>query len=535
MQRMMAGWGHWQKRISLQWQPVAIALLSGMAMAGAIAPLNLWFLGWVALAPLWWVLRQPRRQVSQFSKVLAGTAWTVGYNGVAIAWILDLHPLTWLGIPWLGSVAITLFAWGFIVFWSILRLLAWALLTGWLFGWSGAPEETAPALLRRVLGATALWCAVEVAWSHMPLDWTPLAFTQSPGNLWVLHLGQLSGAQTVSAVLVAVNLLLAEGWRQRSRLRRRFWAGAVGIGAIAHLLGLWLYLQPVTPAPGSELRVGIIQGNIPTRIKLFDEGIRRALEAYTEGYFTLVDQGAEVIATPEGSFPWFWVNTSRMAEHPFYQAILERGVPAWVGSFGRTEAGDSTQSIFSFTGSGEMIGRYNKVKLVPLGEYIPLEPFISLVLPRLSTFADSMQPGASQQIFETTFGRAIAAICYESAFPYLFRNQAAAGGEFIITASNNDPYNAGMMQQHHAQDIMRAIETQRYAVRVTNTGFSGVVDPHGHTLWKSGFRTYETHLAPIYRLQTETPYVRWGNTLTPTLVAIALLWKLRSKVSPANP
>ncbi|WP_439345935.1 apolipoprotein N-acyltransferase [Vacuolonema iberomarrocanum] len=520
--------------MSRPWQPLTIAFLSGVAMAGAIAPLNLWILGWLALAPLWLILRQPHRQVSRRSKILAGTAWAVGYNGVTIAWILDLHPLTWLGIPWLGSVAITLFGWGFIVFWSILRLLTWACLTGWLFGWSGMPKETPGAILRRVLGAIALWCAVEVAWSYTPLDWTPLAFTQSPGNLWVLHLGQLSGPQTISAVLVAVNLLLAEGWRQRSQLRRRFWASAVAIAAIAHLLGLWLYLQPVTSAPDSELRIGIIQGNIPTRIKLFDEGVRRSLEAYTQGYLTLADQGADAILTPEGSFPWFWVNTSRMDDHPFYQALLERNVPAWVGTLGRAEKGGVAQSLFSFGRSGEIVGRYDKAKLVPLGEYLPLESLISRVLPRLSTSAGSLQPGASNQVVETPFGRAIAAICYDSAFPYIFRNQAATGGEFIITASNNDPFNAAMMQQHHAHDVMRAIETQRFAVRATNTGFSGVVDPHGHTLWKSGFRTYETHLATINRLQSQTPYVRWGNLLTPILVAIALLWKLRAKLTADN-
>ncbi|MEO1211401.1 MAG: apolipoprotein N-acyltransferase [Cyanobacteria bacterium J06638_20] len=529
MQRMVDKGGDWQKPISRQWQPLAIALLSGIVMAGAIAPLNLWILGWLALTPLWLILRQSPKQISQRFKVLAGAAWAIGYNGVAIAWILDLHPLTWLGIPWLGSVAITLFAWASIVVWSILRLLTWAWLTGWLFSWVSSPDERLEAILRRVLGATALWCAVEVAWSHTPLDWTPLALTQSPGNLWVLHLGQLWGPQTVSAVLVAVNLLLAEGWRQRSHLRQYLWTGALGIVAIAHLLGLWLYLQPVTSASGSELHIGIIQGNIPTRVKLFDEGIRRSLDAYTQGYLTLVDQGADAILTPEGSFPWFWVNTPRMANHPFYQALLARNVPTWIGSFGRTETGKSTQSLFSFDGSGEIVGRYDKVKLVPLGEYIPLEPLVSQVLPRLSTFTTSMQPGTSDQIVETPFGRAIVAICYDSAFPYIFRNQAAAGGEFIITASNNDPYKKAMMQQHHAQDIMRAIETQRFTVRATNTGFSGVVDPHGHTLWKSGFQTYETHLATINRLQSQTLYVRWGNLLTPSLVAIALLWKLHNR------
>jgi apolipoprotein N-acyltransferase len=122
--------------------------------------------------------------------------------------------------------------------------------------------------------------------------------------------------------------------------------------------------------------------------------------------------------------------------------------------------------------------------------------------------------GEPNQQFDTPFGRAIAGICYDSAFARLFRNQAATGGQLIFTASNNDPYGAAMMTQHHAQDVMRAIESDRWAVRATNTGFSGIVDPHGRTIWMSGFRTYETYIANVYRRQTKTLYVRFGDWLT---------------------
>ncbi|MEO1378245.1 MAG: apolipoprotein N-acyltransferase, partial [Cyanobacteria bacterium J06635_10] len=84
-------------------------------------------------------------------------------------------------------------------------------------------------------------------------------------------------------------------------------------------------------------------------------------------------------------------------------------------------------------------------------------------------------------------------------------------GEFILTASNNDPYSEAMQFQHHAQDIMRAIENDRWAVRATNTGYSAFVNPHGETLWISGHDTYETHAETIYRRQTQTLYVRWGD------------------------
>jgi apolipoprotein N-acyltransferase len=77
------------------------------------------------------------------------------------------------------------------------------------------------------------------------------------------------------------------------------------------------------------------------------------------------------------------------------------------------------------------------------------------------------------------------------------------------------------MAQHQAQDLMRAIETDRWAVRATNTGYSGIINPHGKIIWRSQAKTYEVHADTIYRRQNQTPYVRWGDWLTPLLVGIA--------------
>jgi apolipoprotein N-acyltransferase len=70
-----------------------------------------------------------------------------------------------------------------------------------------------------------------------------------------------------------------------------------------------------------------------------------------------------------------------------------------------------------------------------------------------------------------------------------------------------------MPAQHHAQDVFRAVESDRWAIRATNTGYSGIVDPHGRTLWLSGINTYEIHAETVYPRQTRTLYVRWGDWL----------------------
>ncbi len=471
------------------------------------APFNVWPLAWIALAPLWILLQQPRRQRQHLTAALL---WGLGYHGLALSWIRDLHPLTWMGIPWVASVAITGFCWLFITLWGAGLVVIWAAVLRRL--------TTQPIWLR-ILIATALWSGLEALWSQGVLDWTSIAYTQSPFNLAILHLGQISGPLTVTAALVAFNGLLAEAWAAHpAKAKRLLGLGLVGLVAL-HLLGWTLYLQPLQDLPAARAKIGLVQGNIPTRIKLFEQGLQLSIDRYVAGYETLVAEGVDAVLTPEGALPWLWIN--RPANNPLYRAILNRGVPAWVGTVG-LEQGRVTQTLFSIDGQGEVVGRYNKVKLVPLGEYIPFEDMLGRVINRLSPVGTSMVPGQPDQQLETPLGPAIVGICYESAFPELFRRQAAQGGQFILTASNIDPYGQTLMAQHNAQDIMRAIETSRWAVRATNTGRSSIVDPHGRNQWQSGFRTYETHAHEIYRRTMQTPYVRWGNWLTPVLGLLAV-------------
>jgi apolipoprotein N-acyltransferase len=509
----------------VRWQFV---LMGGLLMGLAPDPVNAWLLAWGAIAPLWLAVTGA---ASRRTALFYGFVWGIAYNGLALAWIRGLHPLTWMGVPWLSSVIITLFCWGFITVWGGLRVAFWAVLFHW-FCPANPETRLSPvaAALLRVLVGIALWCGSEALWAYGPLDWTAIAYTQSPQNLWILHLGQLAGPATVAAAIVAVNGLLAEAWRRRTAGSQRWhvFAPAFGLFLTFHLFGLLLFLQPTADRPTEAVKVGIVQGNVPTRIKLFEEGVRLALTRYVQGYETLVNQGVQAVLMPEGSFPWLWLGRPKQAENQLYQAVLERQIPVWIGTIG-TRQGRITQTLFSLGSGGETIGRYDKIKLVPLGEYVPFETVLGHLVGRLSPVEASMVPGLPNQRFETPFGRSIAAICFDSAFAWVFRDQARAGGQFIVTASNNDPYDATLMAQHQAHDVMRAIETDRWAVRATNTGFSGVVNPHGQIQWHSGFRTYETHAHVIYRRQSQTLYVRWGDWLTPLLLASGAIGLIYSR------
>jgi len=490
--------------------PYLLALGSGSLMGLTVAPFQLWPLAWIALAPLWVLVLASAKQEGLFHLRLA-LLWGIGYHGLALQWITGVHPMTWMGVPWLASLAIALSCWTFITLWGAALVVLWATCMAMITRGLG--------VFARILIGVALWCSLESLWSIGPLWWSSLSYTQSPHNLAILHLGQLSGPTTVTAALVAVNALVAETWlsRQAEQFQLRYFGIAVGLLISSHIAGSALYSQPLLQPPAAALEVGIIQGNVPNEIKLYPEGFRRAIEGYTEGYETLAAQGVDAVLTPEGALPFLWSDVRRSS---FYSAVLEKRVVAWLGAFG-ARGSSITNSLFTLTGTSEIFSRYDKVKLVPLGEYIPFEQILGSLIDRLSPLNAHQVAGQPNQIFATPFGRAIASICYESAFAEHLRRQAAAGGQFILSAANNAHYSAAMPAQHHAQDVMRAIETDRWSVRATNTGYSGIINPHGETQWISKLGAYQLHTATIYRRQTQTLYVRWGNWLTPLLLVLA--------------
>lgn len=529
-------------------------------MGLAPAPHNAWYLAWFALIPLW-VLVLASSQSAQYvgSKKarichagFVGFSWGIGYHGLALFWITGIHPMTWMGVPWLASLAIALVCWILITFWGA------ALVSLWAIGWYSLSAAQSPPSNKislthsaiRVLLGTGLWCGLETIWSMGPLWWSSLSYTQSPSNLAILHLGQLSGPLTVTAAIVAVNGFGAEAWQNLMRIRhiRRkkaehpssgvaMYHPAVYCAAIAlilslglHGLGLAMYHRPLLDSPESALKIGIIQGNIPNTIKLYEEGGRRAIERYTTGYQHLASLGVDAVLTPETALPFLWTVQNR--QHlSFYHAVRDAGIPAWLGAFG-VEGRAIANSLFTLDGDGETIDEYRKVHLVPLGEYIPFEQWLGDIINRLSPLETRLIPGEPEQRVNTPFGQAIAGICYESAYGEHFRRQAFDGGQFIITASNNDHYSAAMPAQHHAQDVMRAIETDRWAARATNTGYSAFVNPHGRTQWRSGINSYEVHADSIYRRQSQTLYVRLGNWLTPLLLGSGILaWTLSRLLS----
>ncbi len=486
-------------------------------MGLAFAPVGAWYLAWIAIAPLWYLLCR-----CSSGKELYAMCWGIGCYGWGLAWLFGIHPMTWLGVSYFESLITAIFCSTFVTLWGASLVFLWSLC--WRF--VDFSQRKNPVI--RVILGTACWCGLEELYSLTDLWWSSLALTQSPANLPILHLGRLSGPIAVTAAIVLVNGLIAEAClafarADRAKLIQRIWYGlpylnsAFGAIVILHAIGITIASNSALETIESSLNIGIIQGSIGNEVRHYRQGYNLAVDRYTQGYLKLAEQRVDVVITPETAFPY---RESQIKNTPFYQTIVASKVPIFLGGFGEVKD-KIANSILIIGGDGKIVSRYDKWKLVPLGEYVPFEQYIGKFVDTISKLDAHLVAGKFAPTVATPLGNFIFGICYDSAYPEHFRMQARAG-EVIVTASNDAHYGAGMPAQHHAMDLMRAIETDRWVVRASNTGYSGVIDPHGQTKWISKLNEFTTHSERVYRKHTQTLYVRYGDWLTPTLFAIGI-------------
>ncbi|MGB2924012.1 MAG: apolipoprotein N-acyltransferase [Limnothrix sp.] len=519
----------------------------GILMGLTSAPLEAWYLAWVAIIPLWILIHQapnktaiaPTKNLFRIVKkfyqryqnpLIYSIAWGIGYQGLILFWITGIHPMTWMGIPWFWSLCIAAAAWLIITVWGVCVPLLWTV--GMLIFGELAPAfaDSGQTKFKRIIYGSALWCVIEYVWSQGDLFWHFLAFSQSPHNLAILQLTKLSGFTTVSAVILLVNGCFAEFFldylaKRKQNQAKLFLILGITIFTAFHGLGLGLFLTTETDT-SQPFKIGIIQGNIPNEIKLYKDGTTGAIANYTKGYRELAQQNVDLIITPETALPFKIEQV--LGGTALSRAMRQEKIPIILGAFG-SEGKNFTNSLFTINAQTEVISRYNKQRLVPLGEYIPFESILGKFIDRLSPLDAHLARGQNPPTLMTPIGQAIAAICYESAYPEHFRRQTAAGGEFIIVSSNDAHYSPTMPAQHHALDVMQAIANSRWTVRASNTGYSGIVSPTGETTWLSQLNHYETHSGTIFLSSIKNLYVSWGNWLVKLNILLLTLLGVSQK------
>jgi apolipoprotein N-acyltransferase len=512
------------------WKRALIALMAGALSALSMAPFNAWPVLFVTFPVVVWLIdgAAAGKWRGVPAAAISGYWFGLGYFVPGLYWtgnafLVDAPTFAWL-MPFavLGLPAyLALFtAFGFALarlIWTrdASRLLALAIaltISEWLRGQllSGFP-----------------WNAFGYALSE------PLALAQTASliGLW--------GMTFLTVAIFASPAVLIDG----SSRGRKPWIAPAAALALLVAMGIYgavrLSLQP-TVMTGVKLR--IMQPNLQQDVK-FNYGAKAEV---MQRYLTLSDRAsgpqstgvrdAQILIWPESAFPFFLTREAdAMAQ---IAEFLPKGTVLVTGSVRAPDGPPGARvtraynSIYTIDHDGSVLSVYDKLHLVPFGEYLPFQDWMEkLGFVQLTKVHGGYIPGTRRHALEIPQAPpALPLICYEAIFPGI----VAAGEDrpgWIINLTNDGWFgNSTGPYQHLQQARLRAIEEGLPLVRAANTGISAVIDPYGRIVARLGLGVDGVLDASLPAARPPTIYARIGDIPIAITIAVALLLVIRRRI-----
>ena len=476
------------------------ALLAGVVSALGFAPLDWWPLtlgGVAALVAL--TLYAPTVR----GAAVVGWLFGVGQFVVSLGWIATAFTYQAAMPPVMGWVTVVLLS----MFLALYPAIAAALARAWPGG-----------RISHVLVFAAAWMLTEWLRGHIlsGFAWNPLGVAWlSAGNVelagaWIGGLG-LSGV-----MILAGGVVVAIGRGTQRRSLPSWFPYVYALFIVASVAGLTRWLAPA-PARLTGPLVHIVQPNIGQDAKYDDPA------AHVARYLALSQAALGSALHPQSITIWSESAVlDLVAEDPALRAhlasilapgdLLLFGGEALIRNADGTPAA-ATNSLFVLDSHADLLGRYDKSHLVPLGEYVPARPLMTrLGLARLAPGTIDFLPGPGPRTLALPgFPAAGIQICYEVIFPAAIVDEAHRPA-WIVNISNDAWFGAWGPPQHLAQARLRAIEEGLPIARATPTGISAIIDAHGRVVASIG-----PHIMSTLSLRLPPP-------LPPTLFARFAHW-----------
>ena len=503
-----------------------LAALSGLLLTISFPTTDWWVAAWVALVPLLWVVRDSRPREAFGLGLVAGL---VHYLTV-LFWILNtmthygkLSYPAGLGVLVLLSAYMALYV----------GLFSWAVVV--LPGGGRA---------RRWLLAPAAWVALELARGHAlgGFPWANLGYSQYT-VLPIIQIADLTGVYGVAFLIVLVNSTVVELLENLtlagrigpvsyqpalSNLRLMACTGialavALGYGAVSLARP-----ERTVPPEARELHFALLQGNIAQDLKWDKKFQRETLNFYkvlASEVSQLPPPKPDLIVWPETAAPFYFEQDGPMLEELEELARTTKayhlvGAPAYervdgeVASYNRAYLVDPT---------GRTVGHYDKMHLVPFGEYVPLSSLLFFVR-QMAEGIGMFYSGDEHTVFEMPKGRFGTLICFEVIFPNLVRKFVKGGAQFLVNITNDAWFGrSAASYQHLSMATFRAVENRVPLIRAANTGITAVVDPFGRIRQSTDLfvRTYIKGNIPVVK-EPGTFYTAVGDLFAYLCVVVVL-------------
>src|SRR5205823_6378796 len=241
----------------------------------------------------------------------------------------------------------------------------------------------------------------------------------------------------------------------------------------------------------------------------------------------------DLIVWPETATPFFFQEPGPLRQDVLDLATESRAYLLFGSPAYRQSSRGALQELnraYLVSPDGREVATYDKIQLVPFGEYVPFEAVLFFVQ-RLVVAIGDVVPGFDPTVFQIPAGRFGVLICYEDIFPALTRRFVARGADFLVNVTNDAWFGrTSAPYQHLAQATLRAVENRVPLVRVANTGISAVVEPDGRIRWEGpldqalehvdeiawpGVRTVYTRFGDVFGRDTIHPNTQWMRDMAP--------------------
>lgn len=471
--------------------------------------------------------------------VLSGVLFALAFPYAAIGWLIFLAP-----IPLLIALARAQRAWeAFFLGW-ISQFIAWLIMVPWVVRvmshYGGLPYITgvlifiAMCAILGLYGALFGWIVYRIRlderfhrWLLVPLAWAAVEYARTylltgfPWNLIaaaivdyppLVQFDRVAGPYALGALMLLVPTTIAWLIATRPRGLRVI----IVIASVTVLCFVWWATGIVAekliarPRPGPTYTAALLQPNISQEMRWNGTNLIEIFRRMVDMTDTAVRSGATIIVWPESTVPLSYSRTD------FYRSNIESvsqqsAVDIILGSVAEDPSDPNRiwNAAFLVSG-GKTIGHYDKIRLVPFGEYVPLRKALFFAK-KLVHEVGSFEFGTKDTPLAGLL-RYGPAICYEIVYPQIARTQVVHGADVLVTITNDAWYDGtSAPRQHLNQARLRAVETDRYLLRSGTTGISAFVDPTGRIVEEIPMNRQGIIYARFQPRRTTTLYVRLGD------------------------
>ncbi|MCP4682219.1 MAG: apolipoprotein N-acyltransferase [Desulfobacterales bacterium] len=502
----------WTLQKAIPIRSIFLAVLSGTVLTASFPPGKLSFLVWIAFVPLFKGLdNKPSLQAFKLGLITGATHYlTLMYwITVVLGQYGDLDPFSRFAVLLLLCLYLALYP----AFFSVMSLY---------FNGLRFPS----------ISMAIFWVGLEYIRAKFltGFPWCLLGYTQyeHPG---LIQIADIFGVYGISFLIILVNGLIYGLLFKHNEKGLRFlrWETLMtglflgGTMAYGHYRLTENSLKKETP---QSVKAVIIQANIDQSIKWDPAFQTSTMAAYQRLTRRVRDFKPELIVWPETSLPFFFQDNVLLSSR-VYSMVKESGAALIFGSPACKEGIGTTQyynRAFLMTIDDRSIQYYDKIHLVPFGEYVPLKKILSFIN-RLVPAAGDFQSG--NDIKPLTYGKLSIGvlICFEAIFPEIAREHAKQGGNILVNITNDAWF--GMTSapyQHLSMTVFRAVENRMPVIRSANTGFSAFIDSHGEIYLRGGLFREEVLKATVNISRSDlTIYSRFGDIFALSLLIISML------------